>query len=162
VAKTPKIEKWEVQQFQSGTVIVLDVNGEFEDMKGDGKTLLRNIKPHFYVYGPGGENEDMEAANRVAVAIELAKFMNHEIDRPRWMNDMELLHGKNLNSTRDAPHLESLDGTQIIATGPMVDAAPPKLQWVEDTSTQAILARAGLIRRVASPKQWDDYVRTTT
>ena len=111
-------EPWRVECFLSGTQIVTD-----------------GTWPHYYVYGPGGADEGEADRNRYRVCCDLRDYLNGG-ERPAWLDDLVRV---------SESHAEALDHTSITATGPMIDADPPKLHWVQDDSDEAKAARARLM-----------------
>lgn len=111
-------------------------------MYGSGTHLVARSDPcsdpWLYVYGPNSEDETVYAHDRWKVCQDLCDFLNGGT-RPAWLNDLE-------RTSED--HAEDLDGTSISATGPMIDADPPNLHWVQDDSWTAKLARAALMDRL--------------
>jgi hypothetical protein len=114
---------WSHECYQSGTQLVVRVPTE----------------PWLYVYGPNVQEDDANARNRVGMCRQLREWLNGFADRPQWLNDM-----RRVSETK----LEDVDGSAIIATGPMVDRDPPKLDWTQDDSPAMRDARARLIDRL--------------
>ena len=125
---------WECVYYQSGTMIVRDTSQPTEPFKyGEGDT-----RPHFYIYGPGGTDDDDGTRNRYKVCDDVRDYMNGG-ERPKWLDDLTRVSEE---------RAEDLDGTSITATGPMVDSDPPKCFWVQDDSDEAKNARARLMDRL--------------
>ena len=97
---------WKTRTFQSGTMIV----------STDDPT-----DPWLYVFGPGGETDTMTHCNRFSCCEQIRNFLNGGL-RPDWLDDLERI---------DSSTAESLDRTHISAAGPMIDAHPPCLKWVD-------------------------------
>lgn len=115
--------QWISRYFPSGTTIVARKDG---------------AQPHFYIYGPGGETESDSDRNRYKVCEEIRDYLNGG-ERPKWLDDLERV---------SEIHAKALDGTSITATGPSIDANPPRCQWVSDESEEAQNARARLMDRL--------------
>jgi hypothetical protein len=95
-------------------------------------------EPHLYVFGPADPDEGQCDRNRFHVCEQIADFLNGGA-RPEWFDQLE---------RRGEESAEDLDGTRIYATGPMIDADPPNLNWVEDDSEDARNKRARLMDRL--------------
>lgn len=124
-------EKWEHQCYQSGTMVVTDVNN--------------CSAPWLYVYGPANQNEALYVRDRMQCCKQLREFLMGG-ERPTWLDDLRRVSEE---------HAEDLDGTQVTACGPMYDANPPRLQWMPDQSTEAKNARARLMDRLFLKKEKD-------
>jgi hypothetical protein len=94
--------------------------------------------PWLYIYGPIGADDDSTDRNRYAVCMAIRDYLNGGA-RPAWLDD--------LRRTSET-HACDLDGTSISAIGPMFDADPPNLNWVEDNSDTMNVARARLMDRL--------------
>ena len=112
---------WQPEFYVSGTCIVVD------------RESVRT--PHLYIYGPRHEDDDKTQTQRMRLCYEIAEYMNGG-ERPSWIDDLE---------RRSEDSADDLDGTSIRATGPSVDVNPPNLDWREDVSDEAVLARARLM-----------------
>ncbi len=107
---------WRVELFRSGTVIV-------------SRTAADPDHPHLYISCLLGDDDRLQVARDVRDLLNCVRV-------PAWWPDME----------RIAPTvLMAADGTKIMAVGPYIDAAPPTLNWRENTSPVAITARIKLI-----------------
>lgn len=117
--------KWTHRAFESGTQVVIS------NEKGC---------PWLYIFGPNtGSDVDNDMA-RATVCCEVADFLNGDEPRPAWFDDLE-------RSSESC--LVGIDGTKIIATGPVYDANPPHLDWRERKDDDACDARARLIDRLS-------------
>ncbi len=111
---SPRTE-WVFQMYGSGTHVVIP------SPRGD--------RPHYYVWHPAADNKGGHL--RFEIAKELEAWLNGG-DEPWWL---DLLNRKSAE-TVTTPH-----GADITATGPMVDADPPHLNWRTDMSDDAVVAR---------------------
>ncbi len=114
---------WSHKMCPSGTQIVVRVPNE----------------PWLYVYGPNLPDDDANVRSRAGMCRQLRDWLNGWGDRPAWLADMRRVSEEKL---------EDVDGSAIIAAGPMVDAEPPKLCWVHDDSPAMKDARARLIDKL--------------
>lgn len=115
--------KYEPHSYHSGTCVV---------MPNEAK------QPWLYVYGPVNPDEGKRHRQRFAMCRELADFLNGGV-RPTWLDDME---------RKSETEATDLDGSSIVATGPMIDRDPPKCSWCDDESDAAKAARARLMDRL--------------
>ena len=115
------MSSWEVALFGSGTIIV--------------EPTPKKHRPHYYVWQPAADNDGQHL--RYEIAKELQAWLNGGED-PWWL---ELMHRENAETAR-TPH-----GSQIMAVGPMVDAAEPPGWglWKTDESEDAQIQRGLLI-----------------
>lgn len=119
---------WDCAFFGSGTTIVQLKGGAF--------------KPHLYVIADAAVDERRYMRDRYAMCDQLRDFLNGG-SRPTWLDDF----------FRASPiSLESLAGAKLFATGPSIDADPPKCFWVQDESPRARLDRESLINAIWETK----------
>lgn len=97
---TKQLGQWQTQAYESGTTIVRTPYAD---------------EPWLYVVIVQPIDETL----RYRICDDLAAWMNGGV-RPRWMDDMERV---------SEIKLQSLDGLEIEAVGPMYDADPPNLNW---------------------------------
>lgn len=114
--------------------------GEWEPaFYGSGTTLVRlkgaERKPWLYIYSDSAIDEDRWMRDRYQMCYDLTAFMNGGA-RPAWLSDFE---------RTGETQVVSLSGGSITATGPMVDADPPNLNWQQDDSEDAKSDRARLM-----------------
>ncbi len=128
-------EHWKVKWFQSGTMIVQNVNGPKEPYAYG----ISWLEPHFGIRGPGGETEAEQDRNRLQCCHDICDYLNDVKPRPAWLDDME---------RTDERSAVALDGTSIVAEGPSVDKKPPSCWWVLDESPEACNMRARLMDRL--------------
>ena len=114
--------------------------GEWEPaFYGSGTTIVHqkeyDHKPHLYIYADASADEDRYMRDRYEMCYQISRYMNGGA-RPLWLNDFD-----RISETQAV----SLSGGSILATGPSIDADPPKLHWVQDDSDQAKSDRARLM-----------------
>ena len=115
---------WKVKSYLSGTVIVQD-------------TEAPSI--WYYVYGPSLEEENESDKVRHEYAYLLRDFLNGG-STPAFLRDMLM--------DAEGSSLIGADGTRIHATGPMYDAAPPKLCWKQKEDRVSRKQRRALIENI--------------
>lgn len=125
--------EWRAESFPSGTCIVRNGGAKAVDL------------PWLYVFGPkpvgpkDEEGDDPRAERtRYQMCEQLAVFLNGG-ECPRWLSSL-----RRVSETK----LLDVDGSEIIATGPMYDANPPQLDWRQREDVEAIDSRARLIDRL--------------
>lgn len=100
-------------------------------------------RPHFYVFpDPLPEDRPRQARNKRAMCHEIAAYMSGTGRRPPWLDDFVI---------RRHNAAESLTGSMLVTLGPWVRG--PKLGriWEQETSKQARLNRAKLLRVLLAP-----------
>jgi len=134
-------EDWQVQCFQSGTMIVANVAIPSIPFAYG----MNPQVPWLYIYGPGELDEDCQK-NRYQLCVDVATYLMGRGNRPRWLDDLRRVSEE---------RAEDIDGTSIEATGPMVDKKPPCCIWYPDESYEAKNARARLMDRLFLEKYRD-------
>ncbi len=109
---------------------------------GSGTTNVepdRVSEPNLYVVIVNPVSEDEGQRDRFRICEELAGFLNGELSRPAWLDDM---------SRPDEFHMVHMDGLHIEATGPVYDSDPPNLFWKTRNDEKSRNKRARLIDRL--------------
>lgn len=121
------MSEWRHESYPSGTQIVKN----YSDARA----------PHYYVHGPYVGDESVDDVNRSYMCQDLLAFLLGG-PRPTWLDDF----------TRVSEHsLRAVDGSSIVATGPMVANSIGSVD--EDESPAAVDARARMIDRLMVRKE---------
>lgn len=117
--------KWKVERHPSGSTVVKQHGGVMGEM--------------VWLYVIADTQKQ-----RQSMCTELAAFLNGTSERPPYLNDYERVNDE---------ELQSIDGSQLIACGPMYDANPPALEWRRCEDLESKIARKELIDRLEGKEQ---------